>query len=232
MAAQGSTGASYYQGRVIGVPARSYIYTTIQCTNANYSTATGPLIYPWDQVTGLSLHFRYDANAKMNFRGSSTLYLPPPAAPGIPDADYVPEGFSVEFDSPGVFTVPFDGTLTLLGGNLGNTGQAEAQFKVWVYYDDRLCSGRPADPISTSNYAPMFHWLKHYPNPITATGTTFFVPDNHTYLLTQNSTYSVLVNGVMAQPGTNSPGLIVSPGDMVEAATPNNAQTLMTGWLG
>jgi hypothetical protein len=207
---------SILQNRSVGVPARSYIYVAIQPLNANYTVT--PQIQPWDPVTGLSLHFMYSANANMNFRSSSN-----PAA-----IDYVPQSIDAEFEGPSVFTVPFDGTLTYIGGNID---PADAlNFKTWIYYDDRPCSGRPRDPIDTSNYAPMFHWLKHYPNPDTNL-TSFTVPDNHTYLLTQNSANTVLVNGVLAQPGTNSPGMLVTPGDTVMAVAPTS-QVLITGWLG
>jgi|SRR5271166_3694173 len=205
------------QGRTVGVPARSYIYVTIQPLSANY-VAPPPIVLPWG-ADGMSLHFKYSANANMNFR---TGFLPTPPTP--PPLDYVPQSIDVEFEGPSVFTVPFDGTLAYLGGN------PAVNFKTWIYYDDRSCSGRPSDPIDTSNYAPMFHWLKHYPAgepPI----TTFTVPDNHTYLLTQNSSNTVMVNGVLAQPGTNSPGMLVSPGDVVVAIAPPT-QVLITGWLG
>ena len=210
------------------MPARSYIYVTIQPTNAIY-VAPGILL-PWALFgpnPGLSLHFKYSANANMNFRTGSLSSPPPPVLP----PDYVPQSIDVEFEGPSVFTVPFDGTLTYLGGNLGEGGQLGGiDFKTWIYYDDRPCSGRPQDPIDTSNYAPMFHWLKHYPHGEPPT-TSFTVPDNHTYLLTQNSANTVTVNGVLAQPGTNSPGMLVSPGDMVMAVAPAT-QVLITGWLG
>jgi hypothetical protein len=217
---------SLLQGRTVGVPARSYIYVTIQPTNANYAIN----LVPWARfgpLAGLSLHFMYSANANMNFR-TGVLTTPPPL---VLPLDYVPQSIDVEFEGPSAFTVPFDGSLTYTGGNLGVDGQiGPIDFKTWIYYDDRPCSGRPSDPIDTSNYAPMFHWLKHYPinDP---PDTTFVVPDNHTYLLAQNSTNTVTVNGVLAQPGTNSPGMLVSPGDVVQAVAPLS-QVLITGWLG
>ena len=224
---------SLLQGRTVGVPARSYIYVTIQPTNADYTTV--PFVLPWANIAdptkpnalGLSLHFMYSCNANMNFRTGVLTTPPPPVLP----ADYVPQSIDVEFEGPSVFTVPFDGTLTYLGGNVGFHGQnGPIDFKTWIYYEERPCSGRPKDPIETSNYAPMFHWLKHYPTGDPPT-TAFIVPDNHTYLLTQNSTGTVTVNGVPAQPGTNSPGMLVSPGDAVVATAPAN-QVLITGWLG
>ena len=139
----------------------------------------------------------------------------------------MPQQIDVEFESPSTFTVPFDGTLTLTGGNLGIGQKGPADFKVYVYYDDRPCSGRPDDPIDTSNYAPMFHWLKHYSDPLVP--FIFSVPENHTYLLGQNPTDVFTVNGVTVQPGVNAPGMIVSPGDRI-GAPPN--KVVITGWLG
>ena len=219
---------SLLQNRAVGIPARTYIYVTIQPTNAIYVGGAGNTRYPWDEMSGLSLHFMYSANANMNFRTGT-----PPVPPALPAPDYVPQSINVEFEGPSVFTVPFDGTLTFIGGNLTTTQgtpAAAVDFKAYVYYEGRPCSGRPGDDIDTSNYAPMFHWLKHYPNFDLGSAASFNVPDNHTYLLAQNSTDTVTVNGSVVQPGTNSPGMLVSPGDKVVAATVN--QVLITGWLG
>jgi hypothetical protein len=191
----------------------------IQCINADYVGI--PNLVPWSIIEGTSLHFKYSGNANMNFRTGSI----PPGGP--PSPDYVPQQIDVEFESPSTFTVPFDGTLTFMGGNLGIGQKGPADFKVYVYYDDRPCSGRPDDPIDTSNYAPMFHWLKHYSNPLVP--FVFTVPENHTYLLGQNPTDVFTVNGVTVQPGVNAPGMIVSPGDLI-TAPPNKVVT--TGWLG
>lgn len=207
--------ATLLQGKTIGVPARSYIFCEIRFL----PPAVPPIPQRQNGVTGLSLHFMYSANANMNYRTSSD-----PKAP-----DYVPQSIDVEFEGPSVFTVPFDGTLTLTGGNVSAPPAGPADFRVYVYYDDRPCSGRPDDPIDTSNYAPMFHWLKHYPNFVGV--TQFTVPDNHTYLLTQNPTNVVTVNGIPAQPGANAPGMLVSPGDNVIATVPP-IQVLISGWLG
>jgi len=208
--------ASGFAGKTIGVPARAYVYTMIK---PNPPSALPPAL-PYATIgnsffgnpyLGTYLHFLYSGDANMNFRTSVD-----PAQP-----DYVPQQILVEFEAPGVFTVPFDGALTFVGGN------PSCNYLAWVYYEGKSCSDEAFTKMDTSNYSPMFHFLKHFTDP--AGFAPFVVPDNHTVLLGYNPTDTFAVNGITVTPGVNLPGTIVSPGDTV---VPSGQSVAITGWWG
>jgi len=202
--------------QTIGVPARAFIYTQIKpLTSPPPLGPQAPLTINGftNPYAGTYLHFLYIGNANMNYRTSSD-----PTQP-----DYVPQQISVEFEAPGTFTVPFDGTLQFVGGN------PACEFLAYIYYGGRSCSedalvGR----IDTSNYSPMFHFLRHFPDPSGA--LAFTVPDNHTVLLGYDPAATFTVNGITVTPGVNLPGTTVSPGDLVVPTS--IAPVAVTGWWG
>jgi hypothetical protein len=197
--------AAAAQGKSVGVPARTLIYTNIQQLVGPPAGTYAPFGGP---NAGTYLHWLYNGNLNVDLRSSSD-----PTQP-----DYVSQQILVEFEAPGVFTVPFDGTIQLIGGF--------GQYLFWVYYDKRAIQ-HESYRLSPGQYTPELHTLRTF----TRVGQTVTVPANHQYILgyNANDTWTIVGTGDIIQPSVNLPGTPIQPGTQLIA---NQTTHLITGWLG
>lgn len=157
-------------------------------------------------ASGQGLHFRYEGNLNLGARsgGNQT----PGAAPT--PIDYVPNKIVVEFDAQSCITLPFEGQLTLVGG-LG-----EWKFGMFVH-----------DILDEQFYQPQFRSLSTFRRA----GSTFVVPDFHTYILGINPAATfILPDTTVLAPSNVIPGTAIVPGTTLTVG--GSSTRIVTGWIG
>jgi hypothetical protein len=203
--------ASQLQGKTVGVPARSWIQSEIRAVvDPGGSLGT---YSAYVDGTGLNprtrLHFIYRGNLNCSF-------IDPGASQLI----------EVEFDALSSFRVPNPGDLALLGGS--------GDYIYWVNYERGLHIDCVGQNISEARYEPSMKTLRTLvPASDGAGGSSLFiVPKNHTWLWGYGPNYPMteVNSGVTITPSPVFPGIPVNPGDVFMNG--NNAQVVVTGWLG
>jgi len=174
-----------------GVKARSWVWVEIK----PLSIADGAVdpgrasLDPSGRTTWL--HVKYTGNITPITRSSSN-----PSA-----IDYVAPQTIIEFDSPTIFQVPFDGSIQLVGG--------AGEYKWYVYQnEERGCEAPPFN-----EYTPTEKYLRIQ----LGESANFTIPDNHTFLRGTGSNFPVtymdpVLAPVVLTPDTTWPGTMVAPG--------------------
>jgi hypothetical protein len=154
---------------------------------------------------GQYLHIRYEGNLNLGARSGGN-QIPG----GVLPADYVPNKVVVEFDAQSMFTLPFEGQLSLVGGR----GMWKFGWQVVGYGDER-------------DYQEDIRWLSTFKRA----ASSFTVPDNHTYIMSADPTATVILpTGNPLVPGNLIPGQTIIAGTTVTLGASDN--TLKTGWKG
>lgn len=199
-----------------------------------YRDPTAPTQQGSYDALGNYLHVKYEANLDLGARSNgnqtsvNTTGLNPMPGMGGPiesqALDFVANKMVVEFDAVTQFTLPFEGTLYLVGG-----------------YGDYKWSLQVIDMVDARWYAPQARYLRRVYTPGGAVLPGFRIPSYHTLIMGTNPTDTVYIDPLPGTPtdlpgyatltpGVNAPGAQIIPNTYVEIANPSTTSTtLLTG---
>lgn len=138
------------------------------------------------------------------------------------DADYAPSIILVEFDSDGAMTLPYCGSLDIVGG----LGDYLVNISVAEHIAEHGAVGeRGAYPVAATGYQPSIKSLKRVAE------VPFLVPDWHTRIWGYNSLDTLIENatGLTLAPSATEPGTRTLPGTQYN---PTRRAIFVTGWIG